>query len=356
MARSSWCGARCAPPTSSTHPWGWTSASARTGSTPSRSADQLHLLERRAPVLDLQLGLVDDGTRNEVGGRAVGGLAVVVTGVFLVPLVVALLVLVLFIVAGLFALLLVAGAFLVVIGVGGRCPVFLAAALDLGFFRDQAAHGFAAEDVDHQLPRGRVEGGDRAGILLAVGDPVVVAVGVAGVGPGHELGAVAQAVAVLVAAGLVDPDRESMALLPAIGDAVVVAVALLGGGDARHRQHGQQADRDEQEPEAVTAFHRSSLRLRFLHGEHGGAVRITLVIGARRTSCSVVAQIWTAVRARAVAGGGFVVAYVCRGGRAVSGPGAVASTSVASGARQAIYRTARVGALAPAGRATALAS
>ncbi len=37
--RPSWCGARCAPPTSSTRRWRWTSASARTGSPPSSSYD-----------------------------------------------------------------------------------------------------------------------------------------------------------------------------------------------------------------------------------------------------------------------------------------------------------------------------
>ena len=135
----------------------------------------------------------------------------------------------------------VAGLFLAVAGAGGDVGRVLVLALDLGPVGDQAADRVAAEEVDHEFAAGGVEGRDRAGVLVAVHDPVVVAVAIARVVAGEELGAVAQMVAVLVATGLVDGEREVMARLPAIRDAVVVAV--LGGGDARQRQQRECAER-----------------------------------------------------------------------------------------------------------------
>src|SRR5207342_1401950 len=100
-------------------------------------------------------------------------------------------------------------------------------ALDPGVFGDQAADRVAAEQGDRQFARRGVEGRNRARVLLAVHHPVVVAVAIARVVPGEELAAVAKLVAVLVAAGLVDRQREVVALLPAVGDSVVIAVAML---------------------------------------------------------------------------------------------------------------------------------
>ena len=103
----------------------------------------------------------------------------------------------------------------------------------------------------------------RAGVLVVVHDPVVVAVPVARVVPGQELGAVAQVVAILVAGRLLDLQGEVVPLLPAVGDAVVVAV--LGGRDAGQRQQrqcaeGRQQHSTEPGPLAVATSHaRSSL-------------------------------------------------------------------------------------------------
>ena len=92
-----------------------------------------------------------------------------------------------------------------------------------------------------------VEGGDRAGVLVAVHHPVVVAVAVARVVAGEELGAVAQVVAILVAIGLVDAGREVVPLLPAVRDAVVIAVLGRGcprqGEQREGAEHGDRANR-----------------------------------------------------------------------------------------------------------------
>ena len=65
---------------------------------------------------------------------------------------------------------------------------------------DHAGDRVAAEQVDRQLAGGRVVRGDRAGVLVAVHDAVVVGVAVARVVARLELAAVVEVVAVLVAA------------------------------------------------------------------------------------------------------------------------------------------------------------
>ena len=97
--------------------------------------------------------------------------------------------------------------------------------------------------------------------LLAVLEPVAVGVGLAGIGLGPELGAVVELVAVLVALVLLDLQRELVALLPAVGEPVLVAV--LGqrrGGEGDQEQRGElaampatQLSRSEFMPPASTA-------------------------------------------------------------------------------------------------------
>src|SRR5437870_3151285 len=93
--------------------------------------------------------------------------------------------------------------FLAVAGAGGHVGGVLVLALDLGPIGDQAADRVAIEEADHEFPACGIEGGDRAGVLVAVHDPVVVAVAVARVVAGEELGPVSQLVVILVATGLI---------------------------------------------------------------------------------------------------------------------------------------------------------
>ncbi len=259
-ARSSWCGARCAPPTSSTHRSRWTSASARTGSTPSSSAGQLDLVEGRAAVLELQLGLLDRRTGDQVRGRAVGACPVVVvaagaaagvrragSGVVAAMVVTGLFAVIPMVVTRLFSVptVVVAGLFLAVASARRDVGGVLVLALDPGPVGDQATDRVAAEEGDRQFPGGRVEGRDRAGVLVAVDDAVVVAVAIARVVVGEELATVAQLVTVLVPTRLVDVERKVMSRLPAVRDAVVVAV--LGGGDSRQRQHRERSSRHQRQ-------------------------------------------------------------------------------------------------------------
>src|SRR5436190_5140239 len=80
-ARSSWCGARCAPRTSSIRRSRSMSASARTGSTPSSSAGPLDLLEGGGAVRDLELGLLDGGPGDQIRGGATRRAAIVLSAV-----------------------------------------------------------------------------------------------------------------------------------------------------------------------------------------------------------------------------------------------------------------------------------
>ena len=80
----------------------------------------------------------------------------------------------------------------------------LVLALDPGAVGDQAADRVAAEEGDRQAPRSGVEGLNRAGVLVAVDYAIVVAVVIARVVVGEELGAIAQLVMVLIPARLVD--------------------------------------------------------------------------------------------------------------------------------------------------------
>src|SRR5437868_2644512 len=109
---------------------------------------------------------------------------------------------------------------------GGRRGRVLA--LDLGAVVVRALERVAVDERDGQHPVG--ERDDRAGLLVGVGhaivvgvvgavlDPVVVGVGIAGVGAVVELADVRDAVAVGVGRGLVDAEL----VLPAVRDAVVV--------------------------------------------------------------------------------------------------------------------------------------
>ena len=73
---------------------------------------------------------------------------------------------------------------------------------------------------------------DRAGVLVAVVDAVVVGVGVARIQPRAELAAVLEAVVVLVTAALLVMQRQVMTLLPLVWDAVVVAVLAVESAPA----------------------------------------------------------------------------------------------------------------------------
>ena len=109
-------------------------------------------------------------------------------------------------------------------GRGGRGRRRGVVALDLGVGVDRALNVVAVEEVDGDDAAG--EQGGLAGLLLPVGDAVVVGVRVARVVAGHELRAVAQAVVVLVALGLVDLQAQMVRALPAVADAIAAPVAM----------------------------------------------------------------------------------------------------------------------------------
>src|SRR3954454_1699387 len=201
--------------------------------------DQLQLL----PVLSgrgrLQLGLV----HLRAGLERVGAALIVVVVAVLVDVVAVLVVaLVVVVVVALVVALVVARAVVtaVVAGVMVR-PVVVAAAarrvrlevarrvaLDLGLIVDGAGELAAAGQRDRQ--HSALEGLDRAGVLLAVLDPVVVGIAVARVGFRAELAAIVEAVTILVPLGLLDLQRQVVSPLPAVRQLVVVAVTALGRG------------------------------------------------------------------------------------------------------------------------------
>jgi len=109
-----------------------------------------------------------------------------------------------------------------------RLEVARRVALDLGLIVDRAGELAAAGQGDRE--HAALEGLDRAGVLLAVLDPVVVGVLVARVHVGAELAAVVEAVTILVALGLLDLQRQVMSPLPAVRQLVVIAVTALGRG------------------------------------------------------------------------------------------------------------------------------
>src|SRR4051794_31537856 len=235
------------------------SASARSA-TPSGSAsvpgralaDQLQLLPALALRGDLEVRLAHAGARGQRVGAA--ALVIVVAGVVagtVVVLVVA------GVVAGTVVVLVVAGVVagtvvvLVVAGVVAGTVVVAAVArgarrvvaLDLGVVVDGARQLAAAGEADGQ--HAVLEGLDRARVLLAVLDPVVVGVLVTRVRVCAVLAAVVQTIVVLVTLGLLDLERQVMRALPAVGQPVVVAITALGrrrGGDAQHGHEGQGED------------------------------------------------------------------------------------------------------------------
>src|SRR5262249_41188803 len=124
-----------------------------------------------------------------------------------------------------------AGAAVVVIsavvgGSGARVlgvALVLVEALDLGPVGDRAGDRVAVHE--HDLQHVVLKRNDLARVLVRVLDAVLVRVGLARVHAKFELGAVAQPVAVLVPARLVDLQRQAVVMLPAVGNPVVVAVA-----------------------------------------------------------------------------------------------------------------------------------
>src|SRR3954464_10655206 len=159
--------------------------------------DPLQLLPALAGRACLELGLV----HLRAGLQRVGAALIVVVVAVLVDVVAVLVI----------ALVVVVVVTLVVAGVMARAVIVAAArrmrleiarrvALDVGLLVDGAGQLAAAGQRDRQ--HAALERLDRAGVLLAVLDPVVVGVAVARVGLRAELAAVVEAVTILVALGL----------------------------------------------------------------------------------------------------------------------------------------------------------
>src|SRR5262249_21269600 len=127
----------------------------------------------------------------------------------------------------------------------------LVLARDLGPVVDDPGDRLTLEHVDRQLARRRVERGDRARVLIAVHDPVVVAVAITRVGSGPELVAVVEPVAVLVATGLLHLQGEVVVLLPLVRDPVPVAVLGCGGPGKRDQQRPKGGSGDRDQPESM---------------------------------------------------------------------------------------------------------
>src|SRR3954453_1425046 len=218
--------------------------------------DQLQLLPVLAGRACLELGLVN----LRAGLERVGAALIVVVGAVLVDVVAVLVVaLVVVVVVALVVALVVARAVVtaVVAGVMVRPVVVVAAArrvrlevarrvaLDLGLIVDGAGELAAAGQRDRQ--HSALEGLDRAGVLLAVLDPVVVGIAVARVGLRAELAAIVEAVTILVPLGLLDLQRQVVSPLPAVRQLVVVVVTAVGRGRGSEPQHGHEGQGEDEE-------------------------------------------------------------------------------------------------------------